>query len=506
MPFCVNSFKDSNFNCNMDYDLDYGRRGSHSDPRRRSRSPVNRRYSNGHDRRQEPRMVDPFTTSELVSYHFFCKWYQSLNPGVEIDDSMQSRYDDYIKDLTARTVKPYVKTQAEFACFRDYYAPEQHNKSLRVSKHAQFKRDLEQGKYTDFSIDAPEGETGYAMTDIVPEQIINVGEASTHILVIKGIPPKVSYESLTQHVESICAIEYISITAPNSTLLRNGWIVLTPTQDSVSALRKLDGSVVRDGDFVMSVTPFRVPVSRRKVMLWSELNDPAQIETHTDTIESIIQLKAQQLDVESIWKSVVMLPAKSASYHLDLGVEYLRQVHFYDYWNLKGYDSPLDLEAHSPGYLRQSGPPQQNYDLWVHQFQQKLSIVLDPASYLRALRQPSLTEHLEAAIQDHVQKEDELRFRCKIPDCTKLFKDYQFVKKHIEKRHVDWIAKVTEEQGLRERYLSDPNRHPPYKVAVERQQQHQQRPPKRARQHSQPQRRVYRDLDAPVEDLPELNY
>ena len=59
---------------------------------------------------------------------------------------------------------------------------------------------------------------------------------------------------------------------------------------------------------------------------------------------------------------------------------------------------------------------------------------------------------IEDALNDELVKyckqEDEHKWRCKVPDCTKLFKEDHFWKKHVEKRHPEWLEKLKEEVGL----------------------------------------------------------
>ena len=44
-----------------------------------------------------------------------------------------------------------------------------------------------------------------------------------------------------------------------------------------------------------------------------------------------------------------------------------------------------------------------------------------------------------------VKQEDEHKWRCKIPECNKLFKEEHFWKKHVEKRHTDWLDSLKQE-------------------------------------------------------------
>jgi uncharacterized C2H2 Zn-finger protein len=83
---------------------------------------------------------------------------------------------------------------------------------------------------------------------------------------------------------------------------------------------------------------------------------------------------------------------------------------------------------------------------WVKTFEDKVGQLLDPASAdLRKLGGRVVDEAVEEELMKHVKQEDEHKYRCKVPDCTKLFKEEHFWKKHVEKRHAEWLEKLKEE-------------------------------------------------------------
>ena len=56
-----------------------------------------------------------------------------------------------------------------------------------------------------------------------------------------------------------------------------------------------------------------------------------------------------------------------------------------------------------------------------------------------------------------MKQEDANKFRCKIPECTKLFKSTEFWRKHVEKRHEDFLARVRSDIELVNTYVLDPS-------------------------------------------------
>lgn len=55
-----------------------------------------------------------------------------------------------------------------------------------------------------------------------------------------------------------------------------------------------------------------------------------------------------------------------------------------------------------------------------------------------------------------VKQEDVSKFRCKVPDCAKLFKGVEFWRKHVEKRHPEWFEQQRQDVELVNTYVLDP--------------------------------------------------
>ena len=76
---------------------------------------------------------------------------------------------------------------------------------------------------------------------------------------------------------------------------------------------------------------------------------------------------------------------------------------------------------------------------WVKTFEEKILQILEPDNVdLRKLGGKPLEEGLDEELKKFVKQEDESKFRCKVPECTKLFKGENFWRKHVEKRHEEW--------------------------------------------------------------------
>lgn len=83
---------------------------------------------------------------------------------------------------------------------------------------------------------------------------------------------------------------------------------------------------------------------------------------------------------------------------------------------------------------------------WVKTFEDKVNQILEPESAdLRKLGGRPVEEAIGDELIKVVKQEDEHKWRCKIPDCNKLFKEEHFWRKHVEKRHGDWLDGLKQE-------------------------------------------------------------
>ena len=55
-----------------------------------------------------------------------------------------------------------------------------------------------------------------------------------------------------------------------------------------------------------------------------------------------------------------------------------------------------------------------------------------------------------------MKQEDLNKYRCKVPECSKLFKGTDFWRKHVEKRHPEWYDRVRSDVELVNTYVLDP--------------------------------------------------
>ncbi|KAL9633767.1 MAG: hypothetical protein Q9164_004506 [Protoblastenia rupestris] len=95
---------------------------------------------------------------------------------------------------------------------------------------------------------------------------------------------------------------------------------------------------------------------------------------------------------------------------------------------------------------------------WVKTFEEKILQILEPENVdVKKLGGKPINEALDEELKRFVKQEDENKFRCKVPECTKLFKGEVFWRKHVEKRHAEWFEDIKRSLTLVNSYVLDPS-------------------------------------------------
>jgi uncharacterized C2H2 Zn-finger protein len=108
-------------------------------------------------------------------------------------------------------------------------------------------------------------------------------------------------------------------------------------------------------------------------------------------------------------------------------------------------DSPMD-ERKPPKLSPKLQQQLQRAFNWVRTYEDKLMQILDPDSVdMKKLGGKPLEEGMEEELSKYVKQEDEMKWRCKVPECAKLFKGQSFWRKHVEKRHGEFFEKIKQD-------------------------------------------------------------
>ncbi|KHJ30540.1 putative arsenite resistance protein ars2 [Erysiphe necator] len=94
---------------------------------------------------------------------------------------------------------------------------------------------------------------------------------------------------------------------------------------------------------------------------------------------------------------------------------------------------------------------------WVKTFEEKITQILDPDSIdIQKLGGKPIDDAIKDELTKYVKQEDEHKFRCRVPECLKLFKEEHFWRKHVDKRHSEWLEGIKRDFELINIYVLDP--------------------------------------------------
>lgn len=148
---------------------------------------------------------------------------------------------------------------------------------------------------------------------------------------------------------------------------------------------------------------------------------------------------------------------------LDIVVEYLRRVYSFCFYCVSENDSVHELQRKCfAGHFRRPPPQESSTDVkpsifplqcsiliidsYMKSWEDKVNLLINPeeADILK-LGGVNVEEVVEKEIQAAMTKEADDRWRCGVKKCTKLFLEEKFVRSHIQKRHKDWLDKISSE-------------------------------------------------------------
>ncbi|KAJ3231072.1 hypothetical protein HDU81_004062 [Chytriomyces hyalinus] len=181
---------------------------------------------------------------------------------------------------------------------------------------------------------------------------------------------------------------------------------------------------------------------------------------------------------------------------LDMLIEYVRRVHWYDYYSGIEADGPEDFSRRAWIHLRSTNPSATNMQSFTFTSNgnnnnnpnnpnaakgdfTRLSDRLDTRILIRTTPTPptdlpasTTTEstlpqffklggkdpetHIDKGLESLVSEVDEEKYRC--AECSKLFRGREFVKKHLRAKHDGVVEALKEEVTFYNNYVKDPNR------------------------------------------------
>ncbi|TPX35504.1 hypothetical protein SmJEL517_g02112 [Synchytrium microbalum] len=323
-------------------------------------------------------------------------------------------------------------------------------------------------------------------------------------LFIRSVPPNFKRAEIEEVLKTYPGFKYLELSDPNpqKRYSRFGWIVLQDDSNPEDAMKVLSGKKVyklagdpepKQADGELPLTEFTLhvnvsaPHANKPRPIPIESNNLGRIQDEVKVARDL----ARVLDEESGFKpedgdgviivtnrlDVILGPdveepdtetkLNRAKKDLDMHIEYLKRVHFYDFYTCIECDSPEDFLRRVAVSLRRAPDPatsaeQQNNPNYIR-FLERLDTrhkhrITKPAEsdYIRASGGKEIEAEIDKSLNATIGKVEDSKFRCLV--CTKLFKGDEFVRKHIRVKHGEVVEKTKAEFIIINNYARDPNR------------------------------------------------
>lgn len=108
--------------------------------------------------------------------------------------------------------------------------------------------------------------------------------------------------------------------------------------------------------------------------------------------------------------------------------------------------SPVEQRAGGKKNMSKAEQQLQRAFNWVKTYEEKVLQIIEPDNVdLRKIGGKPVDEAMQDELKKFVKQEDEHKYRCRVPECAKLFKEEHFWRKHVEKRHPEWYESMKKE-------------------------------------------------------------
>ncbi|OAD05251.1 C2H2-type zinc finger transcription factor [Mucor lusitanicus CBS 277.49] len=334
-------------------------------------------------------------------------------------------------------------------------------------------------------------------------------------LVIKTVPPTIAREKIMEMCNKIEGFDYLSLSepGPNKKFHRIGWINFKQGTDMKKVFELMDNQKVDDFVFHLAMnrknmTQTRSPriapdVTNTTERLQKDLEQAKEVALALesllgeDTQEGLkaVELRAQKVISEHKPEEAKGATAAAAGESedgkveeeesvdrwnlkksLDMTIAYLRRVHMYCYYCALECDSAEELsrkccdphcrtitsaaaatdEAVDP---KQAAKTERGVAQWVKNLDQKIALKIHTPDdrELKRLGGRVLQTEIDDYVKAHVLKEHESKYKCQVGECSKAFKGFDYVEKHILSKHPEEIERIKAEVEYYNNYVCDPN-------------------------------------------------
>eukprot|EP00743_Colponemidia_sp_Colp-15_P007137 GILK01007702.1.p1 GENE.GILK01007702.1~~GILK01007702.1.p1 ORF type:complete len:695 (-),score=89.24 GILK01007702.1:132-2216(-) len=495
----------------------------HSWSRRRSRSPraysPDRRRSFDHRAPRRGRDPMPSLDGPLLAYKHFLEFQDdNITP-----EKAQRLYDDYKLAHEKRQAELFFSQHKGEEWFKEKYHPDwaQKRASERTAEAKKasltFIGDLAEGKFRGLKLEKVASSSeqssaavsmgeGGAMTEHKDEMDYEHAsstdvssltgapyfafDADTNTLFLRSIPAFISRWDVAKVVERSNGLIQLSLSEAlrQHNFNRLAWAGYDNEENCNNALKLLQGEKVKE-DFVLQPVKSKAKIREPKETPAEACSDD-RIEADYRQSRELIECLDKEKEVEA-HNLFEMISGKSRMEQLDTQIIYLRRVHSFCYYCGEEFEDERVLAAKcAPAHIRSSSAAtkkteedtqgqtegqtdekkgeengsishfQQLADRLDHKIRKRIQthpVLPSPLSD----EDPTLLQQIDDFCRDMSQRLEDEKYRCKVPNCNKLFRGPDFVKKHINLKHTENLQELKNkliEQRMMDAYLADPHK------------------------------------------------
>ncbi|ORZ08708.1 arsenite-resistance protein 2-domain-containing protein [Absidia repens] len=459
-------------------------------------------------------LIDPHQLDYVVSFKQYCDYLRQTHPKLT-DDEFQTRYDDYKEMISVKQLPQFFANNKEKQWFLEKYHPHlskarvDDTKQRRLHNLTTFMQALQHGDYDRVYYDSKDTDIT-SNNDGTAEEIntdnsniddtLSNKEAFDNHLVIKTVPPTISRQKIIDMCNKVNGFQYLALSEPSVTkkFHRIGWIHFSEETDMQKVFDELDNQKIDDFTFHLAMNRKNQLTSGRSRRTAPDItNTPERLSVDLDQATQLAKAMDTELEKDGLQdvinraRSIINtnsdtvdnkdhsdLSMDEGSDHLlatkkelDMILVYLRHVHMYCYYCGLECDSIEELNRKclnphhrkvSSGGVSDQKQMAKNERLtqqWIKSLDQRIRMKVHPLNDEDLVKAGgrSLKSETDAYLSEHIQKEHDAKFKCKVGDCAKAFKGVEFVEKHIISKHGDEIQRIKDDVMYYNNYVCDPN-------------------------------------------------
>ncbi|KAI8140367.1 hypothetical protein BJV82DRAFT_645835 [Fennellomyces sp. T-0311] len=464
--------------------------------------------------------VDLDQLDYVVPFKQFCDHLRTVHSRSHFDeDELQKRYQHYKEKVLARQLSSFFASNKDKQWFQEKYHPKlskdriDDTKRRRLLNLLEFQNQLNDGKYDEVNYDAPKAaqdtagndeqkdEAEAGNTSGQEDQDMSAVEYESH-LIIKTVPPTIARQKIIEMCSGVEGFEYLVLSepSPNKKFHRIGWIHFKQGTDMQKAFNELDTRKIDDFIFHLAMNQKNQYQSRTSKVTPEIASTPKRLQKDIEQAKQLAKHLESELgdDVNGLEKVAERAKQVIAKHtenkedenwelkkELDMILAYLRHVHMYCYYCALECDSLEEINRRcvDPHLRKISGSgeevdakqsakndkngcsQEQDSNMtstgaqWAKNIDQKIAMKVNVPEdrELEKWGGKILKKELDSYVKEHVLKEHEAKYKCRVGDCTKAFKGFEYVEKHIFTKHNEEVDVIKEEVEYYNSYVCDPN-------------------------------------------------